>query len=486
MGLVPELLSAVEKMGFEEATPIQEKTIIPALEGNDVLGQAQTGTGKTAAYGLPLLQKIDKSLPHVQALIIAPTRELAIQNGQELYRLGEDKGIRTVTVYGGADIRRQVRQLKNEPNVVVGTPGRLLDLIKRHALQLNYLETLVLDEADEMLNMGFIDDIEAIIRQTPSNRQTLLFSATMPKEVKRIGEQFMTNPVEVKIQAREITAATIDQYYTRCRDNEKFDLLTRFIDVHNPTLAMVFVRTKKRADEVSRGLIERGYPAEGLHGDLNQDQRSSILRAFKNGGIDILVATDVAARGLDISNVTHVYNYDIPQDPESYVHRIGRTGRAGKTGMSITFVATHELDYLRTIENLTQKKISPLRPPTEKEAFRGQMKQSVEQVKDLVSVDNEEGYQKAVSYLVDNYTSEQLATAVLHSLAKDPNEVKVHITPEKPLHRKKWKNRRDNNNYKRSNNKKKKNYGNKQYSHHQKKPNNKGKHSNQSKGFKIH
>lgn len=436
LNLDPRLLQAVKNMGFEEATPIQAQTIPYALEGRDVLGQAQTGTGKTAAFGLPLLEKIDHHTDHIQALVIAPTRELAIQNGQELYRLGKEKGVRTVNVYGGANIRRQIHQIKKGAPVVVGTPGRLIDLMKRKVLNLNFIETLVLDEADEMLNMGFIEDIETIIRATPSNRQTLLFSATMPKEIQRIGEHFMQDPVTVKIEAKEMTADTIDQYFTKCHDREKFDLLTRFIDVSHAKLAIVFARTKRRVDEVSRGLIERGYQAEGIHGDLSQEKRSSIMKDFKDGRLEILVATDVAARGLDISNVTHVYNYDIPQDPESYVHRIGRTGRAGKGGMSITFVSNHEMGYLRTIENLTHKKMSPLRPPTEEEAFTGQIKQSLAAVEELLEEDRDDQYEEVVNYLSENYTAEQLALAVVRSQMKDKNDVKVSITPERPLGRK--------------------------------------------------
>lgn len=433
MNLDARLLAAVEKMGFEEATPIQEATIPAALEGRDVLGQAQTGTGKTAAFGLPLLEKIEAKNKAIQALVIAPTRELAVQTGEELFRLGRDKGIRTINVYGGAHIGRQITQLKNNPEVVIGTPGRILDLIKRGALKLGNVETLVLDEADEMLNMGFIEDIEAIISATPEKRQTLLFSATMPKAIQSIGERFMKDPVLVKIKAKEMTADLIDQYYTKVKDFEKFDLLTRFVDIHNPELAIVFARTKRRVDEVTRGLMERGYQAEGIHGDLNQAKRLSVLKDFKEKRIDILVATDVAARGLDISGVTHVYNFDIPQDPESYVHRVGRTGRAGKEGMAITFVIPHEMSYLRSIEKLIRKQMTTLRPPTSEEAFTGQMKNSVDEIEQLTQIDDTSNYQEAVEYLLNKYTSEQLAIGLLRSLTKEPSEVKVNITPERPL-----------------------------------------------------
>ena len=432
MNLSKPLLRAVEEMGFEEATPIQAETIPMALEGQDIFGQAQTGTGKTAAFGLPLLEKIHDN-SRVQALIIEPTRELAVQTGEELYRLGKMKGIHTTTVYGGASIGHQIKLLKKNPPVVIGTPGRILDLIKRGVLKLKDVETLVLDEADEMLKMGFVEDIESIIRELPTERQTLLFSATVPKEIKRIADKFMKNPTTVHVKAKAMTAELIDQYYTRCKDYEKFDLLTRFIDVQNPELSIVFARTKRRVDEVARGLVERGYSAEGIHGDLSQDKRLGVLRNFKNNKLDILVATDVAARGLDISGVTHVYNFDIPQDPESYVHRVGRTGRAGKGGMAVTFVTGNEMSYLHTIENLTKKPMTALRPPTSQEAFNGQVANIAKVVKELTEIDDTEMYQDAVKFLSETYTEEEIALALVRSLVKDPSTVKVDITPERPL-----------------------------------------------------
>ena len=329
LNLAEDILAAVEKAGFVKPSPIQEMTIPLALEGKDVIGQAQTGTGKTAAFGLPTLNKIDVANNTIQALVIAPTRELAVQSQEELFRFGREKGVKVRSVYGGSSIERQIKALRSGAHIVVGTPGRLLDLIKRKALKLNHIETLILDEADEMLNMGFLEDIETIISRVPEERQTLLFSATMPDPIKRIGVKFMKEPEHVKIAAKELTTELVDQYYIRVKENEKFDTMTRLMDVDQPELSIVFGRTKRRVDELTRGLKLRGYRAEGIHGDLDQGKRLRVLRDFKNDNLDILVATDVAARGLDISGVTHVYNYDIPQDPESYVHRIGRTGRAG-------------------------------------------------------------------------------------------------------------------------------------------------------------
>lgn len=434
LSLSPEILSAVERSGFEEATPIQAETIPLALEGRDVIGQAQTGTGKTAAFGLPMLEKIDPQNHILQGLVIAPTRELAIQTQEELFRLGRDKKIRVQAVYGGADIGRQIRGLKDRPHIVVGTPGRMLDHINRHTLKLGTVQTLVLDEADEMLNMGFLEDIEKIISQVPSERQTLLFSATMPPEIKNIGVKFMKEPHHVKIKAKEMTADLIDQYYVRAKDYEKFDVMTRLFDVQMPELAIVFGRTKRRVDELARGLEARGYKAEGIHGDLSQQKRMSVLRAFKNGNMDILVATDVAARGLDISGVTHVYNYDIPQDPESYVHRIGRTGRAGKEGMSVTFVTPNEMGYLHVIENLTKKRMNPLRPPTEKEAFKGSLGHAMEEIETKMDENGLDRYLQAADELLESHSAQDLAALLLKTLAKDPSDVvPVKITPERPL-----------------------------------------------------
>ncbi|MDR0691333.1 MAG: DEAD/DEAH box helicase [Streptococcaceae bacterium] len=436
LGLSTKILQSIEKAGFEEATPIQAETIPLALKGQDVIGQAQTGTGKTAAFGLPMLQKIDAKDQFLQGLVIAPTRELAIQTQEELWRLGKAKRIRVQAVYGGADINRQIRSLKDHPHILVGTPGRLLDHINRRTIKLETVTTLVLDEADEMLNMGFLDDIEAIIAKVPATRQTLLFSATMPDAIKRIGLQFMKKPEHVKIKAKEMTADLIDQYYIRAKDYEKFDIMTRLFDVQKPELTIVFGRTKRRVDELAHGLEARGYKAEGIHGDLTQQKRMSVLRAFKNSSLDILVATDVAARGLDISGVTHVYNYDIPQDPESYVHRIGRTGRAGKEGLSVTFVTPNEISYLHTIEHLTKKKMSPLRPPTDSEAFRGALGAAFKEVAMKIEAKEDllEKYGVAAEKLLTQHSAEEIAAYLLSMLAALPqDQAKITITPERPL-----------------------------------------------------
>ncbi|HEP1249998.1 DEAD/DEAH box helicase [Streptococcus pyogenes] len=436
--LSQDIQSAVVTAGFEKASPIQEMTIPLALEGKDVIGQAQTGTGKTAAFGLPTLNKIRTNENIIQALVIAPTRELAVQSQEELFRFGREKGVKVRSVYGGSSIEKQIKALKSGAHIVVGTPGRLLDLIKRKALILDHVETLILDEADEMLNMGFLEDIEAIISRVPADRQTLLFSATMPAPIKQIGVKFMKDPEHVQIKNKELTNVNVDQYYVRVKEQEKFDTMTRLMDVNQPELSIVFGRTRRRVDEITRGLKLRGFRAEGIHGDLDQNKRLRVIRDFKNDQIDILVATDVAARGLDISGVTHVYNYDITQDPESYVHRIGRTGRAGKSGESITFVSPNEMGYLSMIENLTKKQMKPLRPATAEEAFQAKKKVALKKIErdfaDETIRSNFDKFKGDAVQLAAEFTPEELALYILSLTVQDPDSLpEVEIAREKPL-----------------------------------------------------
>ncbi|HER1886264.1 TPA: DEAD/DEAH box helicase [Streptococcus pyogenes] len=436
--LSQDIQSAVVTAGFEKASPIQEMTIPLALEGKDVIGQAQTGTGKTAAFGLPTLNKIRTNENIIQALVIAPTRELAVQSQEELFRFGREKGVKVRSVYGGSSIEKQIKALKSGAHIVVGTPGRLLDLIKRKALILDHVGTLILDEADEMLNMGFLEDIEAIISRVPADRQTLLFSATMPAPIKQIGVKFMKDPEHVQIKNKELTNVNVEQYYVRVKEQEKFDTMTRLMDVNQPELSIVFGRTKRRVDEITRGLKLRGFRAEGIHGDLDQNKRLRVIRDFKNDQIDILVATDVAARGLDISGVTHVYNYDITQDPESYVHRIGRTGRAGKSGESITFVSPNEMGYLSMIENLTKKQMKPLRPATAEEAFQAKKKVALKKIErdfaDETIRSNFDKFKGDAVQLAAEFTPEELALYILSLTVQDPDSLpEVEIAREKPL-----------------------------------------------------
>ncbi|MDX5474707.1 MAG: DEAD/DEAH box helicase, partial [Bacillaceae bacterium] len=338
-----------------------------------------------------------------------------------------------LSVFGGQDIQRQIRSLKKNPHIVVGTPGRLLDHINRKTMKLNNVHTAVLDEADEMLNMGFIEDIEKILAEVPEEHQTLLFSATMPGPIRAIAERFMTNPINVKVKAKEVTVPNIQQYYVETHEKKKFDVLTRLLDIQSPELAIVFGRTKRRVDELSEALNVRGYSAEGIHGDLSQAKRMSVLRKFKEGSIDVLVATDVAARGLDISGVTHVYNFDIPQDPESYVHRIGRTGRAGKSGLAITFVTPREMSYLQHVEKVTKRKMDRMKPPTLDEALEGKQKLSMEKLTQAVDAENLNYYRNAAEQLLEEHDSMTLICAALKILTNEPDMTPINLTDEAPL-----------------------------------------------------
>ncbi|MEZ7790483.1 DEAD/DEAH box helicase [Bacillus sp. PK3-056] len=426
-------MKALKRMGFEEATPIQAETIPLSLQNKDLIGQAQTGTGKTAAFGVPLVDKIDVANEVIQGIIIAPTRELAIQVSEELYKIGYGKRTRVLSIFGGQDINRQIRALKKNPHIIVGTPGRILDHINRKTLRLDNVQTVILDEADEMLNMGFIDDIEAILSKIPTERQTLLFSATMPGPIRKMAERFMKDPEVVKVKAKEMTVPLIEQYYIETQEKTKFDILTRLLDIQSPELAIIFGRTKRRVDELSEALNLRGYTAEGIHGDLSQAKRMSVLRKFKEGTIDVLVATDVAARGLDISGVTHVYNFDIPQDPESYVHRIGRTGRAGKEGVAITFITYRERSYLQVVEKTTKRKMEKMIPPTVDQAIEGQQKAVMEKISQIIEENNLESYRNTADELLEQKDASTVVAAVLKMLTKEPDTTPVKLTEEKPL-----------------------------------------------------
>ena len=427
------ILKSLEKMGFEEATPIQAETIPLALKGEDVIGQAQTGTGKTAAFGIPMIERFDRSKKGVKGLVIAPTRELAIQVAAEIDRLGRNKGIKTLAIYGGQQMGRQIRALKDGPHIVVATPGRLLDHMRRRTIKMQEIEVAVLDEADEMLNMGFIDDIKDILKGIPKERQTLLFSATMPREIRDIATNMMNNPKEIKVKAKEMTVENIKQSFIEIPERFKFDTLTNHFDINSPTLAIVFTRTKKRVDEIADGLRVRGFRAEGIHGDLTQGKRESVLNQFKHGRIEVLVATDVAARGLDISGVTHVYNFDIPQDPESYVHRIGRTGRAGRTGEAISFVTPREIPHLRLIEKVTKSKMERVVPPTNQEAAHGQQQQAADSLEEAIKKDNLNYYQDTAKALLEEHDSITVVAAALSLLTKERKDVPVKISSVQPL-----------------------------------------------------
>ena len=353
-----DIKRAVIEMGFEEPSPIQSQSIPVILSGKDVIGQAQTGTGKTAAFSIPILEMVNPEDKNLQALVLCPTRELAIQVSTEIRKIGKYMhGIKTLPVYGGQPIDRQIKSLKGGVQVVIGTPGRVIDHINRKTIKMDNVKMIILDEADEMLDMGFREDIEMILSKTPEDRQTTFFSATMPKGILELTKKYQNDPEHIKVVRKELTVPNIKQYYIETRSANKLEVLCRLIDVYNPKLSVVFTNTKRGADELVGDLQARGYFADALHGDLKQTQRDIVMDKFRNGTIDILVATDVAARGIDVDDVEAVFNYDLPQDEEYYVHRIGRTGRAGRSGISFSFVFGKEMRKMRDIERYTKTKL---------------------------------------------------------------------------------------------------------------------------------
>ena len=359
LGLEPDILEAVHDVGYESPSPIQEQAIPPLLRGLDVIGQAQTGSGKTAAFGLPMLQYVNPGEHEVQGLVLTPTRELCIQVTQALRAYGRRKGVDVVAVFGGAPIRSQQAQLRAGGHVVVGTVGRVKDLISRHSLMLHGCRFIVLDEADEMLDLGFLEDVERILSLTPSSRQTALFSATMPPEIRRLADQYLYDPVTVRVQAATLTVETVEQFALEVRPREKADKLEAVLRAEHPEQSIVFVRTKVRCEQLYRTLRDRGMNVKALHGDMTQGARDGVMISFKDGRLPLLVATDVAARGLDISGVSHVINYDVPTSPDVYVHRIGRTGRVGRSGRAITFAEHQQRRELRAIENHAGVTLAP-------------------------------------------------------------------------------------------------------------------------------
>ncbi|HPO59068.1 MAG TPA: DEAD/DEAH box helicase, partial [Anaerolineaceae bacterium] len=363
-GLLPELIQSIEQMGFEQPTPVQQVAIPALLEGRNVIAQAQTGTGKTAAFVLPMLQQLTPGQGTVQALILAPTRELAVQVSTAASQMAAGMDLRVLPVYGGQSYTVQKTQLKRGVDVVVGTPGRLLDLIRQGVLDLSQVRYLVIDEADEMLEMGFIEDVESILDQLPEQRQMALFSATLPEVVRKLGERFMENPARFNLSPSRPTVEGIEQRYYMVRDRDKTAALIRLLEVEDLTQGLIFARTKARAQELADELASRGLAVEALHGDLNQSRREYVLNRFRRQALTLVVATDVAARGLDIEAVSHVFNYDVPLDPEDYVHRIGRTGRAGRTGTAITFLAPAERRRLKMIESYIRQPIQEHRVPS--------------------------------------------------------------------------------------------------------------------------
>ncbi|HJK58565.1 MAG TPA: DEAD/DEAH box helicase [Methanocorpusculum sp.] len=414
-----ELLRAIEDMGFEEPTPIQTMAIPQILEGHDVTGQAQTGTGKTAAFGIPIIEGLDPNNKAVQALVLSPTRELAIQTAEEFSRLMKYKqGLSVVPIYGGQPIERQLKVLRGSVQVVIGTPGRVIDHLERGTLNLDSVRMFVLDEADQMLDMGFREDIENIFQHTPEDRQTILFSATMPAPILDITRRFQHEPQFVKITRRELTVPQIEQTYIEVRERDKLEALCRLLDMNNPELALVFCNTKRTVDDLMARLSARGYFVEALHGDMKQMQRDRVMARFRGGSIDVLIATDVAARGIDVDDVDMVFNYDVPQDVEYYVHRIGRTGRAGRTGKSVTFVAPREIYKLRDIQRYAKIKIAKTPLPSLDDVAEMKMQMFLDKVRAVMTAGNLEKYLPMVEQLLETeddseITSIEVAAALL-------------------------------------------------------------------------
>ncbi len=432
MNLSSEIKRAIMDMGFEEATPIQSKAIEVILSGRDVIGQSQTGTGKTAAFGIPCLEKINQDDKKLQVVILCPTRELAIQICEEFRKLLKYKdSIKVVPIYGGQPIDRQIMALKKGAQVVIGTPGRVMDHMNRRTLKMETVRMVVLDEADEMLDMGFREDIEFILEKVPAERQTILFSATMAKGILDLTKQYQTEPEHIKVVHKELTLTSTDQIYYEVKEKTKTEALCRIIDMYNPELSLVFCNTKKRVDELVEQLQGRGYFAEGLHGDLKQQQRDMVMKKFRNRTIEILVATDVAARGIDVEDIDIVFNYDLPQDEEYYVHRIGRTGRAGKSGKAFTFVVGKEIYKLRDIIRYTNSKIKRENLPTLNDIEEIRAKQFTEKVKAVI----EEGHlihyvNMAEKIISEDYSAIDIAAALLKMNLHDESAEEIDFVEE--------------------------------------------------------
>jgi len=416
LALSPSILKAIEEIGYVTPSPIQEAAIPVVLSGKDIIGQAQTGTGKTAAFMLPILEKIDSKNRNVQALVLCPTRELAVQVHDESKKFARNsKDVKILSIYGGQSYDPQIRGLKRGVQIVVGTPGRIMDHMKRGTLKLENLKVLVLDEADEMLNMGFKDDIETILKETPTERQTVMFSATMPREILNIAKTYQKSPEIVKMASEELSNKKIDQYYVEVKRQDRLQAMIRCMDMMGLTSSIVFTNTKREVDELVSKLQEEGYVTEGLHGDLKQAQRDRVMSSFRRKNVNILVATDIAARGIDVSNVEAVFNYDIPLNEENYVHRIGRTGRAGMAGLSITFVFGKDMFRIRRIEDYTKTKMSKMPIPSI-EDIRAKRSENVisEVVAKLEAGDFTKENQLIEQILERGYTIEQVAAALLN------------------------------------------------------------------------
>ena len=430
LGLSGETLKALGEIGFEEPTPIQLQAIPPLLAGRDMMAQAQTGTGKTAAFGLPIVERLSGQTRGPEALILAPTRELAVQVAEAIHRFGKYRDTTVVAVYGGQPIERQLRALSRPVDVVVGTPGRLMDHMRRETLRLDNVRIVILDEADEMLDMGFIEDIETILGALPSERQTALFSATLPKRITDLASQYLNDPETIRVEPEQVSVPQITQTYYEVVQRAKLEALTRILDLAEPTSAMIFCRTKVETDEVTQALQGRGYAAEAIHGDLSQMMRDRVMNRFRAGTATLLVATDVAARGLDVEHVSHVINYSLPGDPESYVHRIGRTGRAGRSGEAISLVTPRERRLLRWIERAVGQRMEPRRVPTASDVAAAQRERLAATLGEIIELEEElERPMSLVDELAAYYDPSLIAAAAISLLLEpEPEEPEIPVT----------------------------------------------------------
>ncbi|MEN9434545.1 MAG: hypothetical protein RLZZ422_2134 [Pseudomonadota bacterium] len=437
--LAPAILKAIKEVGYESPSAIQAASIPPLLAGRDLLGQAQTGTGKTAAFALPLLSRIDVDSNHTQLLVLTPTRELAIQVSEAMQKYGHHlEDFHILPIYGGQGMGTQLRMLKRGVQVVVGTPGRILDHLSRGTLDLSHLKALVLDEADEMLRMGFIDDVDEILKHTPEDRQVALFSATMPEQIRQIALKHLHNPQEIKIAAKTTTVEAITQHYWMVRGLNKLDALTRILEVTDFDAMIIFVRTKLSTEELADRLAARGFASAALNGDMNQQQREKTVDNLRQGKLDILVATDVAARGLDVPRISHVVNYDIPHDIESYVHRIGRTGRAGRKGEAILFVAPRETRMLRAIEQATRQKVTLMQLPTKSEIVDRRVEQFKKSLMEMTQADGLEFFKDLLGNIAEEsgLSQEDLAAALAYWVQRDqPLQPDIQDIPAEPERR---------------------------------------------------
>ena len=414
LGLPESILKAITELGYEKPSPIQERSLPVLLSGQDLLGQAQTGTGKTAAFALPLLSKIDPKLRSPQLLVLAPTRELAIQVAEACQQYSKHiKGLNILPIYGGQSYTIQLRQLKRGAQVVVGTPGRVMDHMRRNTLVLDHLKSIVLDEADEMLRMGFIDDVKWVLEQAPQERQVALFSATMPKEVKKVADRYLSDPAHIKIESKTATAANISQRYWVVKGTHKLDAITRVLESENTDGVIIFVRTKNATVELADKLQARGFGAEPLNGDIPQANREKVVDRLKQNKLDLLIATDVVARGLDVERISHVINYDVPHDTESYIHRIGRTGRAGRSGQAILFIAPREKRMLRAIERATKQNIEPMPLPSVDDINKNRVERFKGRIIDAIQSENLDIYSQLITELQSEHevSAEQIAAA---------------------------------------------------------------------------